>query len=204
MSPSQGTSSHPTRAPLTASRPPHPPFAPQTRCLNYTATTPFRAFASDAVATDDTADAWAKVRAAVVTDEGQRAVAQLQKMMGDIRDEVSREAKPMAPIDWNALKARSGFPEIVDQFKSGLDGVKYPAYDGKELEETAAVFKKLVAEAEKLAEEAKKREIEIEAELKAIEEDKQKLATITMDEVFEREPALKAEVDERIRNDQWF
>ena len=111
---------------------------------------------------------------------------------------------------FNCLVVRKLFREcqcalmIVDQFKSGLDGVKYPAYDGKELEETAAVFKKLVAEAEKLAEEAKKREIEIEAELKAIEEDKQKLATITMDEVFEREPALKAEVDERIRNDQWF
>ena len=35
-------------------------------------------------------------------------------------------------------------------------------------------------------------------------EDKKKLATITMDEVFEKEPELKKEVDERIRNDQWF
>ena len=27
---------------------------------------------------------------------------------------------------------------------------------------------------------------------------------VTMDEVFEKEPELKKEVDERIRNDQWF
>ena len=144
------------------------------------------------------------MKAAVATEEGQRAIAQLQKTMGDIRDEVGRDAKPVAPIDWAALKAKSGFPAIVDQFKAGLEGVKYPAYDGNEVEETKATFKTLVAEAEKMVAEAAKREAEIDAELASIAEDKKKLATITMDEVFEKEPELKKEVDERIRNDQWF
>jgi F-type H+-transporting ATPase subunit d len=144
------------------------------------------------------------VKAAVATEDGQRAIAQLQKTMGDIRDEVGRDAKPVAPIDWAALKAKSGFPAIVDQFKAGLEGVKYPAYDGNEVEETKATFKTLVAEAEKMVAAAAKREAEIDAELASIAEDKKKLATITMDEVFEKEPELKKEVDERIRNDQWF
>jgi len=179
-----------------------PPRTPQTRALHTSA----RAFAADApaVSLDDTAEAWATVKAAVATEDGQRAIAQLQKTMGDIRDEVGRDAKPVAPIDWAALKAKSGFPAIVDQFKAGLEGVKYPAYDGNEVEETKATFKTLVAEAEKMVAAAAKREAEIDAELASIAEDKKKLATITMDEVFEKEPELKKEVDERIRNDQWF
>lgn len=144
------------------------------------------------------------MKASVASEEGQRHIAHLQKVLGDIRDEVGREAKPMAPIDWAALRAKSGFPEIVDEFKAGLEGVKYPAYDGNEVEETKAVFKKLVADAEKMAAAAAEREIEIDAELASIEEDKKKLATITMDEVLEKEPELKKEVEERIRNDQWF
>ena len=72
------------------------------------------------------------------------------------------------------------------------------------MEETKAVFKKLVADAEKMAAAAAEREKEIDAELASIEEDKKKLATITMDEVLEKEPELKKEVEERIRNDQWF
>ena len=66
------------------------------------------------------------MKASVASEEGQRHIAHLQKVMGDIRDEVGREAKPMAPIDWAALRAKSGFPEIVDEFKAGLEGVKYP------------------------------------------------------------------------------
>ena len=191
----------PPPAPLTRTPPLRSP-PPQTRALHTSA----RAFAADApaVSLDDTAEAWATVKAAVATEEGQRAIAQLQKTMGDIRDEVGRDAKPVAPIDWAALKAKSGFPAIVDQFKAGLEGVKYPAYDGNEVEETKATFKRLVAEAEKMVAEAAKREAEIDAELASIAEDKKKLATITMDEVFEKEPELKKEVDERIRNDQWF
>ena len=107
-------------------------------------------------------------------------------------------------MDWSGIKAKSGFPEIVDQFKAGLDGVKYPKYDGKEIEETAAEFKKLVAEAQKVATEAEARIVEIDAELAQIQADKTKLSTITMDEVFEQEPKLKEEVEERIRNGVWY
>ena len=85
-----------------------------------------------------------------------------------------------------------------------MEGAKYPKYDGKEIEETAAEFKKLVAEAQKVAKEAEARLVEIDAELEQIAADKQKLATITMDEVFEQEPKLKEEVEERIRNGQWY
>jgi F-type H+-transporting ATPase subunit d len=144
------------------------------------------------------------VKSAVATEDGQRAIAQLQKAMGDIRDEVSRDAKPVAPIDWEGLKSKSGFPSIVEQFKKGLEGVKYPVYDGQEVETAKATFKKLVAEAEVMVAEAGEREAEIDRELASIAEDKKRLATITMDEVFEKEPELKKEVDERIRNDQWF
>jgi F-type H+-transporting ATPase subunit d len=178
----------------------HPPS--QMRALQGSA----RLFAADApaVSIDDTAEAWATVKSAVVTEDGLRAIAQLQKAMGDVRDEVSRDAKPVAPIDWPSLKAKSGFPTIVEQFKQGLESVKYPVYDGDEVATTKATFAKLVAEAEKAVALATTREAELDAELASIAEDKKKLSTITMDEVFEKEPGLKKEVEERIRNDQWF
>lgn len=51
-----------------------------------------RAFAADAaVATDE--EQWAKVHAVVDTDEGKRSIAQLQKVMADIREQVAQEAK---------------------------------------------------------------------------------------------------------------
>ena len=63
----------------------------QVRGLNASSVT-VRAFAAD-VAPATTEDAWAKVNEVVTTDEGKRAIAQLQKVMGDIREEVAREAK---------------------------------------------------------------------------------------------------------------
>ena len=56
-------------------------------------------------------------------------------------------------------------PELIEEWRKGLANVKYPAYDGNEVAETAAVFKDLIAQAEKLSAAAKAREAEIDAEL---------------------------------------
>ena len=112
--------------------------------------------------------------------------------------------QPMAPIYWENLKKRSGMPEVIEEWRKGLASVKYPEYDGNEVAETAAVFKTLIAESEKLAAAAKAREAEIDAELASLADDKSKLSTVTMDEVFEKDPALKEEVDQRIRDGKWF
>lgn len=85
-----------------------------------------------------------------------------------------------------------------------MEGVNYPKYDGNDIEETAAAFKKIAEEAQKIATDAEARLVEIDAELAQIEADKIKLSTITMDEVFEQEPKIKEEVEERIRNGIWY
>merc|ERR1712205_234494 len=109
-----------------------------------------RAMADSAVSADDTSAAWAKVKASIASEDGLRNIAQLQKSMNEVRDEVGRDAKPMAPIDWENLKKRSGMPEVIEEWRKGLASVKYPEY-GNEVAETAAVFKTLIAESEKLA-----------------------------------------------------
>ena len=251
-----------------------PPIAPQARAPNFQSVS-VRAMADNAVSADDASAAWAKVKASVASDEGLRNIAQLQKAMNEVRDEVGRDAKvspsprhhrtrrtralwnggehraprggvrarlpgeparptprghpptqnippaphgqltrlppsknhkkqPLAPIDWENLKKRSGMPELIEEWRKGLANVKYPAYDGNEVAETAAVFKDLIAQAEKLSAAAKAREAEIDAELASLAEDKAKLSTVTMDEVFEKDPALKEEVEQRIREGKWF
>ena len=112
--------------------------------------------------------------------------------------------QPLPPVDWAGIKAKSTTPEIVDKYKSALQGVKYPKYDGKDIEEAQALFKKLTDEAAALGAAAEKRLVEIDAELAQVAADKEKLSTITMDEVFEQEPELKAEFDEKIKKGEWY
>ena len=49
--------------------------------------------ADNAVSADDASAAWAKVKASIASDEGLRNIAQLQKAMNEVRDEVGRDAK---------------------------------------------------------------------------------------------------------------
>ena len=52
-----------------------------------------RAMADSAVSADDTSAAWAKVKASIASEDGLRNIAQLQKSMNEVRDEVGRDAK---------------------------------------------------------------------------------------------------------------
>ena len=71
------------------SNPTSPPIAPQARAPNFQSVT-VRAMA---VSADDASAAWAKVKASIASDEGLRNIAQLQKAMNEVRDEVGRDAK---------------------------------------------------------------------------------------------------------------
>lgn len=67
-----------------------PPSFSQVRGLNATHTA-VRAFAADAATVSE--GQWAKVQEVVVTDDGKRAVAQLQKTFADIHEQVSKESQ---------------------------------------------------------------------------------------------------------------
>lgn len=70
----------------------HVPIAPQARAPVYQSVS-VRAMADSAVSADDTSAAWAKVKASIASEDGLRNIAQLQKSMNEVRDEVGRDAK---------------------------------------------------------------------------------------------------------------
>lgn len=102
------------------------------------------------------------------------------------------------------VKPRPSAHETPTHFLPPGAGLKLPSYDGKEIQEVQASFAALEKEAAKAGEEALVRIAELEAELEAVKADKDKLSTVTMDEIFEKEPELKTEIDEEIKKDEWF
>ena len=103
-------------APLTRT-PALRPRTPQTRALHTSA----RAFAADApaVSLDDTAEAWATVKAAVATEDGQRAIAQLQKPWGHPATRWAATRSPVAPIDGRRSRPRAASPQSSTSSKPG-------------------------------------------------------------------------------------
>lgn len=95
-------------------------------------------------------------------------------------------------------------PEIVDEFEKAYKGVTKPDAKSPEIEALRSSFVEIEAEAKAHAEHATKRIAELDLELKAIEEQRSKLGSITMDEYFQTNPELKKKIDDRIKNDQWF
>lgn len=82
--------------------------------------------------------------------------------------------------------------------------LKLPKYEGKEVEELAAAFAELEKKAEASAAQSAKRMEEIKREIAAIAVEKEKLKSLTIDEILAADPALKQKLDQEIREDKWY
>lgn len=79
-----------------------------------------------------------------------------------------------------------------------------PAYEGKEVEGLKAKFAELEKAAAAAEATATKRIAEIERELKALSAEREKLKTLTVDDVLAAEPALRKQLDTEITQDKWY
>ncbi len=79
-----------------------------------------------------------------------------------------------------------------------------PAYEGKEAEALSAKFAELEKQAAAAEVHAKTRIAQLEKELLTLAADKQKLKTVSVDEVLAAEPALREQLNADIRNDKWY
>jgi hypothetical protein len=131
-------------------------------------------------------------------------------------------AQAPEPINFDLYRKQLNAPGVVDAFEKAYTGtppkrpprvsaltlpapgLKLPAYAGKEAEELAAAFAALDKEAAAAEAVARKRIGELEAELAALAVEKEKLKTVTLDEVLAADPALAAKVNEDIRADKWY
>ena len=79
-----------------------------------------------------------------------------------------------------------------------------PAYEGKEVESLKAAFAELDKQATAAEAHAKQRIAELEKELVALAAEKEKLKTLSVDEVLAADPALHAKLNDEIRADKWY
>lgn len=139
-----------------------------------------------------------------MSDASHKELMALQKAVADMRDAVARAAYKGPEPDFAAMRKDTKMPEIVDEFEKAYKGVTKPDAKSPEIEALRSSFVEIEAEAKAHAEHATKRIAELDLELKAIEEQRSKLGSITMDEYFQTNPELKKKIDDRIKNDQWF
>lgn len=147
---------------------------------------------------------WDAIKTDALSDASKRELMALQKAVADMRDAVNRVAYKGPEPDFAAMKKDTKMPEIVDVFEKAYKSVTTPSVASPEIEELKTSFAGIEAEARADAEVAKKRIAELDVELKAIADQRSKLATMTMDEYFEANPEMKKDIDQRIANDEWF
>jgi F-type H+-transporting ATPase subunit d len=128
----------------------------------------------------------------------------LQKAVADMREAVDRAAYKSSEPDFKAMRKDTKMPEIVDEFEKAYKGVTKPDTKSPEIEALRSSFVEIEAEAKSHAAHATKRIAELDVELKAIQEQRAKLGSMTMDEYFETDPEMKKKIDDKIKNDQWF
>lgn len=82
--------------------------------------------------------------------------------------------------------------------------MKLPIYEGDDVKEAEVRFTEVIKQAESLAAASAARAKEIEAELQGIEKEKQRIATVTVDEELAADPKMAAEIDEDVQKNSFL
>lgn len=85
--------------------------------------------------------------------------------------------------------------DVIAEYKKGISAAQWPVYPGKELEEAEAAFVSVQKEADALLASSQKQIEYLSAELKQIEDLKQSIRDLTVDDYLAKHPELAAEID---------
>lgn len=82
--------------------------------------------------------------------------------------------------------------------------MKLPSYTGNDVTEAQARFAEIMKQAEELTASSAARAKEIEAELASIAKEKERIATVTVDEELAADPKLAAEIDSEVEKSSFL
>jgi len=108
------------------------------------------------------------------------------------------------PIDWEAFKKETNNPELVAQFQSTFEGATFPKYQGTDVADAEAAYKKMVAEADEIAVMAAEKRKWVTSELARLEKYKASLEDVTISDILEDDPDLKKSVQGEIQRREWY
>ncbi|EFJ19223.1 hypothetical protein SELMODRAFT_233415 [Selaginella moellendorffii] len=105
-------------------------------------------------------------------------------------------------IDWDAH--RKVLPaEVVDLYQKTYESIEVPKYVDEDREEAVKMFAELEQKAIKADEEFAAARAKLEEEEEKIRKFKERLPTITVDEVLAEHPDIKEKIDAEIRSLNW-
>jgi len=111
------------------------------------------------------------------------------------------------PISQDYWKATISYPGIVDEIKSVYDKFEPPSYEAHFQEWQAKIneeYKPVLAEVTKMAEDAEAYKASIEKEMAKTEDLLANIKTMTVEEYLEKNPKVRADIEEDLKNDRWF
>jgi len=146
---------------------------------------------------------WNALEDAIPSEEGKRELFGLKKQFQDIASSLDASASA-EPIDWGYWKKELGDEALVSSFETAFNNIKIPEYDGKEMEAAKAIFAKLEQEATQESADAEVALKELRAELEMVQSQMAELDTMTVEDVFKKDPAMAKEIDDEIRAGDWF
>jgi len=144
---------------------------------------------------------WATVSAAMYTEEAKRAASGLRNMVIEQHKQIEDFNKKTAEIDWEHWTKELN-PTVVSKYQAALkeitsDQTLKPTFD-IDLQAFETDFKSIVAEAKKMEEEALARVKVLEEEYKLMTAEKERIATVSVDEELAANPKLAKEIDDEI------
>lgn len=146
---------------------------------------------------------WDGMAALMDTDSTRRELQQLRMTYMDTDQRVQELAKDTPEIDWAHWK-KALDPKLVASFETAYNSIEVPEYQDTSVEKASAAFEDLKKQASELAQHSKVRMAEIAEEMKALDNEKEKMTTLTADDIMEMEPDLKKKLHKEISEGKFF
>ncbi|KAG0581765.1 hypothetical protein M758_3G005200 [Ceratodon purpureus] len=148
---------------------------------------------------------WDYLNKVVVSADGKRELQALRRAYDEVAATIQEKftIRPQS-INWDFYKEKLG-PNIVTIFENSVNSLdkEVPDYECDYTEDYKVQHRSLLTKATEKEEDSKKKIIAIDKELKRIGEEKEALATITVDEYYSKHPEVGAKIDDEIRNHIW-
>jgi len=148
---------------------------------------------------------WEWMNKVVTSEEGKSKLQALRRAYDDVAGTIQERFtfRPQS-INWDFYRDKLG-PKTVDIFEKSVNSLdkEVPDYECEFTEDYKAKHRSLLALAEEKEADSKRKIIAIDKELTRIREEKEGLATVTVDEYYSKHPAVGAKIDEEIRNQNW-
>jgi hypothetical protein len=139
--------------------------------------------------------------------EDKKLRADLQRIKALEDEAIAAVTQDTPDVDWDAWRAQIRYPGLVDELKVAYDAIPVPNVEAERERLTKAVedkFNPLLQKIKMLALDSEASSKHLEKRLEEVTYLHDNIENLTVDEFLEKYPAVKASIEDDIKNDRWF